>query len=55
MGGAPIIIPLVLLVIPILLLLAALFFDAMFISWAVYREWRDRVHARLGRLRQRSP
>lgn len=55
MGGAPIIIPLVALVIPILLLLAALLFDAVLISWAVYRVWRERVHARLGRLMHRSP
>jgi hypothetical protein len=54
MGGAPIIIPLVALVIPILLLIAALVFDAVFVSWVLFREWYDRGHPRLGRLLRRS-
>jgi hypothetical protein len=53
MGGAPIIIPLVALVIPILLLLMALVFDAVLILWAVYQVWHAREHARLGRLLHR--
>jgi uncharacterized membrane protein YfcA len=55
MGGGPIIIPLVTLLIPILLLVAAIVFDAVFISWVVYRVWHDRGHGRLGRVLQRPP
>jgi hypothetical protein len=50
MGGAPIIIPLVGLAIPILFLLAAIVFDAGLVSWVVYRIWHDRRHARSSRL-----
>lgn len=46
MDGAPIIIPLVALVIPILFLLGAIVFDAAVISWVVYQVWRNRGHAR---------
>lgn len=55
MGGAPIIIPLVALVIPILFLLVAIVFDAAIISWVVYRVWHDRGHTRSRRLQHRSP
>lgn len=56
MGAAPLIIPLVALVIPILLLLAAIAFGVVYISWAVYRGWHEREHGRfLGRLLHRSP
>ena len=56
MGAAPIIIPLVGLAIPIVLLLTALVFGAVFISWVVYRVWHDREHGHfLGRLLHRSP
>jgi hypothetical protein len=53
MGAGPIIIPLVALLIPILLLLMALVFDAVLVSWVVYRLWHDREHGRLGRLLHR--
>lgn len=55
MGAAPIIIPLVALVIPIFLLLAVLVLDAVFVSWAMYRVWHDRVHGRTGQLLHPSP
>ena len=42
MGGA-LIIPLVALLCPVLLLLAAITFDAAVIAWAVYRTWHDRL------------
>lgn len=54
MGAGPLVIPLVALVIPILLLLAALVFDALFMAWVAYRAWHDRVRARRGRLLHRS-
>ncbi len=54
MGAGPLVIPLVALVIPILLLLAALVFDALFISWVAYGAWHDRVRARMRRLLHRS-
>ena len=47
MGGAPIVIPLVGLVFPIILLLLALLFDAAVVTWAGYRLWKDRVWPRL--------
>jgi hypothetical protein len=52
LGGAPIIIPLVALVIPILLLLAALVFDAVLILWVVYRVRHDREHVHHGTTRE---
>ena len=55
MGAGPLVIPLVALLIPILLLLMALVFDAAFISWAAYRIWHDRRHGYLKRLLHRSP
>jgi len=55
MDGAPIIIPLVALVIPILFLLGAIVFDVAVISWVVYQVWRNRGHARSRRLQHRSP
>ena len=54
MGGA-FIIPLVALLFPILLLLAALILDAAFISWVAYRLWHDRSHGRLWRAIHRAP
>ena len=54
MGGAVLVIPLVALVIPIVLLLAALVFDAVFISWIAYRAWYDHGHANWWRLPHRS-
>lgn len=47
MYGALVIIPLVGLVIPIVLLLAALVFDVGVVFWAVYRTWHDRMAPRL--------
>ena len=44
MDGAPFIIPLVALLFPILLILAALFLDAVVVSWFMYRIWHDRGH-----------
>jgi hypothetical protein len=52
MGGA-IIIPLVALVFPILLLIGAIAFEALFMSWSAYRMWHDRAHGRLWRLLHR--
>jgi len=46
MGAGPIVIVLVALVIPILLLFAALVFDALFLSWAAYRVVHDRPHGK---------
>lgn len=53
MGGL-LVIPLVALGIPILLFLAAIVFDAVFVSWMAYRLWRDHHRTRLGRLAHRS-
>ena len=52
MDGA-IIIPLVALLFPILLLIAAIFFDAVLLSWAAYHAWHDRAHWHLGRFLHR--
>jgi hypothetical protein len=41
MGGAPLIIPLVALVLPITLLLLAIAFDTAVIVWALYRMWHN--------------
>ena len=46
MGGAPLIIPLVAFVTPLLLVLGAFLFDAAFITWIVYEVWHKR--ARVG-------
>lgn len=54
MGGAPIIIPLVALALPIFFILGALVFDAVVISWFVYRVWHDRERLHRGRLLHRS-
>lgn len=47
MGGAPVVIVLVGLVVPILLLVAAIVFDVGIIAWSIYhgwqRHWRVRV------------
>jgi uncharacterized membrane protein YfcA len=53
MGGAPIIIPLVALMIPVVFILGALVFDAVVVSWVVYRVWHDRRHWHWGRLLHR--
>lgn len=55
MGAGPIIIPLVALLIPILLLLMAVVFDAVFVSWAAYRLWHDREHGFFKRLIRHHP
>ena len=52
-GAELLVIPLVALVIPILLLLAALVFDAVFLSWIGYR-WYKGAHPHRGRLPHRS-
>jgi len=49
MGGAPVVIVLVGLVVPILLLLAALVFDVGIVAWALYHGWHDRWAPRLAR------
>ena len=41
MAGAPFVIALVGLVFPILLLLGALLFDAIFVLWTLSRVWHD--------------
>jgi len=46
MGGGPLIIPLVVLAIPVLLFVGAIVFDAVFISWLVYRQWHPRGYRR---------
>jgi hypothetical protein len=43
MEGALVVIPLVGLVFPILLLIAALLFDAVIGAWAIYRTVHDRL------------
>ena len=53
MGGAPIIVPLVALVLPIALLLAALVFDVVIVSWALIRAWRSNAHPWLTRVMHR--
>lgn len=54
MGGAPLVIPLVALVIPIALLLFAIAFDAAVLAWAAYRTWHDRLYPQLLLLRDRT-
>lgn len=54
MGGAPLIIPLVALVIPITLLLFAIMFDVAVLIWAAYRTWHDRLLPRLILLQDRT-
>lgn len=54
MGGAPLVIPLVALVIPIGLLLFAIVFDVAVIAWAAYRTWHDRLYPRIVLLRDRT-
>ena len=53
MGGAPIIIPLVAVLIPVVFILGALVFDAVVVSWFVYRVWHDRQRFHWGRLLHR--
>jgi len=54
MGGAPFVIPLVALVVPIALLLFAIVFDAAVLTWAAYRTWHDRLYPQLILLRDRT-
>jgi hypothetical protein len=54
MGGAPLIIPLVALVIPIALLIFAVLFDVAVLLWAGYRTWQDRVRPQLLLAQQRT-
>ena len=53
MSGAPLIIPLVAFVLPLILVLAALVFDAAFVVWLVYGLLHDRARARWRRLLHR--
>ncbi len=63
MGGAPVVIALVGLVIPITLLLAALVFDVVVMVWALFRWWNDSLSPRVvgvlrvvaGRYRRAQP
>jgi hypothetical protein len=55
MGGAPLIIPLVGLAIPIALLICAAIFDVGVVAWALYRVWHNRVQPRIARIATRSP
>ena len=54
MYGALLVIPLVGLVIPILLLAAALVFDIVVVFWAAYRTWHDQTAPGLWRLGRRA-
>lgn len=54
MGGAPLVIPLVALVIPITLLLFAVVFDVAVLVWAAYRTWHDRLYPQLVLLQDRA-
>lgn len=54
MGGAPLIIPLVALVIPIALLMFAILFDVAVLLWAAYRTWQDRVRPQLLLVQERA-
>jgi hypothetical protein len=45
MGGAPIVIVLVGMLIPVVFLLLAVVFDVVFAIWLVYRFWRDESSA----------
>lgn len=54
MGGAPLVIPLVALVIPIALLLFAIAFDVAVLVWAAYRTWHDRLRPQLLLLEDRT-
>ena len=49
-----IVVPLVALVFPIVLLIAALIFDALYMSSAAYQVWHERAHGRLWRVLHRS-
>jgi hypothetical protein len=53
MYAAAVVIPLVALVFPILLLLAALAVDALMVTYVVYRMWTDRWAGQLLRVGQR--
>lgn len=53
MSGVSLFIALVAFVIPILLVLGALFFDAAFLTWLVYVVWHDRARAGWRRLLHR--
>ena len=53
MYGALLVIPLVGLVIPILLLAAALVFDIVVVFWAAYRTWHDQTAPGLWRFGRR--
>jgi len=54
MGGAPLVIPLVALVIPISLLLFAIVFDVAVLAWAAYRTWHDRLYPKLLLVQERT-
>ena len=53
MVGALLIIPLVAFVIPLILVLGALVFDAAFVMWLAYGLLHDHAHARWSRLLHR--
>ena len=54
MGIALIVVPLVALLLPIVLLIAALIIDAVYMSSVAYQVWHERAHGRLWRLLHRS-
>lgn len=47
MGGTPIVLALVGLVLPITLILLAVVFDLAVLLWAAYRLWHDRLGPRI--------
>jgi hypothetical protein len=49
MDGPLVVIPLVALIFPIGLLLAALVFDGLIVAWAIYRFWHDDAAPRIWR------
>lgn len=55
MTAAWIVVPLVALVFPIVLVIGALLFDALYMSTVAYRLWHDRAPGQLRRLLHRSP
>ena len=53
MGGAPIVILLVGMLIPIAFLLLAVLVDAIFMAWLIYRLWHDEWSVSLGQVMRR--
>ena len=48
MWAAAVVIPLVAIAIPIVLILLAVLFDALFLGWFLFRMWHDEWAERLG-------